>query len=150
MTIEAAESNDLDAIQTLLAACDLPHEDLTPGHLQHFLVAHAGEALRGVIGLEPRGDGALLRSLAVAPEARGTGLGTRLVDAIEQRARREDVRTIYLLTTTAVGYFAARGYEAIERSTLPPSIQETEEARCLCPDSATPMQKPIRAVDEEN
>ena len=150
MTIEDAEPDDLDAIRALLEACDLPHRDLTPTHLQHFLVARDGDALRGVIGLEPRNEGALLRSLAVTSDARGTGLGARLVDAVETQAHRHDVQAIYLLTTSAAGYFASRGYEVIERSALPPSIQETEEARCLCPDSATTMRKVLRTAGAEN
>ena len=98
------------------------------------------------MGLEPRGDAALLRSLAVVTDARDEGLGTRLVEAVEARARRRDARTVYLLTTTAADYFAAHGYERIERSALPPPIQETEEARCLCPESATTMRKALRAA----
>lgn len=146
MTLRTARSEDLNAIQRLLHTCDLPHEDLTPAHMEHFLVARDGEALRGVVGLEPQGNAALLRSLAVAPAARDQGLGTRLVEAVETHARHRDIRTIYLLTTTAEGYFAAHGYETIERSALPPSIQETEEARRLCPESATTMRKPLRAA----
>jgi amino-acid N-acetyltransferase len=149
MTIRPARSEDLGPIQKLLRSCDLPHEDLTPAHLEHFLVAREEETLRGVVGLEPRGDAALLRSLAVVPDARGEGLGTRLVEAVEARARRRDARTVYLLTTTAADYFAAHGYERIERSALPAAIQETEEARCLCPESAITMRKALRTAGAE-
>lgn len=150
MTIRTARPEDLTAIRKLLRTCDLPHEDLTPAHLRHFLVARDEKGLKGTVGLELRKGAALLRSLAVTRAARDQGLGTRLVDAVESRARRQDAHTIYLLTTTAAGYFAARGYEPIERSTLPPSIQETEEVRCLCPESATTMRKEIRVPDKQN
>lgn len=150
MMIEAAEPDDLDAIRVLLDRCDLPHTDLTPAHLQHFLVARSEAGLQGAVGIEPRGDAALLRSLAVAPAARDRGLGACLVDAAEEAARRQDSHAIYLLTTTAADYFAAHGYERIERSALPPPIQETEEARCLCPESATTMRKALRTAAAEN
>lgn len=144
MTIRSARPSDLDPIQSLLDACELPHGDLTSAHLEHFLVARDGGTLHGVVGLESRGDAALLRSLAVAPDARHEGLGTRLVDAIEQRAREDGLRALYLLTTTAADYFRARGYERIERDALPESIQQTEEAARLCPSSATCMRKKLR------
>jgi len=148
MTIQPAESEDLDAIRALLRACDLPHDDLTPDHLQHFLAAREGGSLRGVVGLEARGEVALLRSLAVCPEARNEGLGARLMTAIEQRARDTGIHTLYLLTTTAADYFRARGYERIARDALPEDIQQTEEAARLCPSSATCMRKSLSTVED--
>lgn len=148
MTIQRAQSGDLDTIQDLLRACDLPYEDLTPAHLKHFLVCRDGESLLGVVGMELRADAALLRSLVVAPEARNEGVGTRLVDAIEHRAREEGIHTVCLLTTTAADYFRARGYEPMAREELPETIQQTDEAARLCPASATCMRKPLlTAVD---
>jgi amino-acid N-acetyltransferase len=146
MTTRRAQSGDLDGIRSLLQFCDLPHEDLTPAHLEHFLVCQREGALHGVVGMDPCGDVALLRSLAVAPAARGEGLGARLVDAVEDRAHEEEVRTLYLLTTTAAGYFRDRGYEPMARDGLPESIQETDEAARLCPSSATSMQKTLPAT----
>lgn len=143
MTIRPALPEDLDAIQALLQSCDLPHEDLTPAHLEHFLVAREGDALRGAVGLEPYDEVALLRSLAVAPNTRREGLGTRLVEGVEQAAMDHGLRTLYLLTTTAAEYFRGRAYERIERDALPASIQQTEEAARLCPASATCMRKTL-------
>jgi len=147
-SVERARPDDLDAIRDLLRTVNLPHEDLTPAHLEHFRVARGGDALHGVVGAEPCGDVALLRSLAVAPDARGEGLGARLVDAVEEQAHEDQVRSLYLLTTTAAGYFRSRGYEPMARDELPEAIQETEEAARLCPSSATCMRKPLlTAVD---
>ena len=147
-SVERACPDDLDAIRDLLRTVDLPHEDLTSAHLDHFRVARDGDALHGVVGLEPCGDVALLRSLAVAPSARGEGLGARLADAIEDQAHEADIRTLYLLTTTAEGYFRTRGYESMARDELPEAIQETNEAARLCPTSATCMRKTLlTAVD---
>lgn len=145
--IRSAEPEDLDAVRALLDACDLPHDDLTPARLDHFLVARDG-ALRGVVGLEVCGGVALLRSLAVSPDARNDGLGAHLVDAIEQRARENGLRALYLLTTTAADYFQARGYERIARDALPEAIQQTEEAARLCPSSATCMRKALSTADD--
>ncbi len=148
MTIQPASPDDFETVRALLQRVNLPHEDLTPAHLEHVLVAHGDAALHGVVGLEPCGDVALLRSLAVAPNVRGQGLGTRLVTAIEQRAWDEGVRTLYLLTTTAASYFQAHGYEHIERDALPESIRQTDEAARLCPASATSMRKQCPAAEQ--
>jgi len=147
-SIRPAQTPDLDAIRKLLRACDLPQEDLSVDHLAHFLVCTDGAALRGVVGLEPTDEGALLRSLAVPPEERGKGIGTRLVEAIERRAAQADIDRVYLLTTTAAEYFEAHGYDRVDRTALPPSIQQTEEAARLCPDRAVCMRKRLSAADE--
>jgi amino-acid N-acetyltransferase len=147
-SIRPAQPPDLDAIRELLRACDLPQEDLTADHLAHFFVCTDGAALRGVVGLEPTEEGALLRSLAVPPEGRGEGIGTRLIEAIERYAVQAGIGRVYLLTTTAADYFEAHGYDRVDRTALPPSIQETEEAARLCPDSAVCMRKRLSVSNE--
>ena len=146
-SIQRAQPDDLAAVRALLQSADLPHDDLTPAHLEHFLVARAGDALCGVVGLEPYGTVALLRSLAVAREWRNQGLGARLTDAIERRACQNGVRVLYLLTTTAADYFQARGYAPIERDALPTAIQQTDEAARLCPASATCIRLRLQTAD---
>lgn len=148
MTIHPAASTDFENVRALLEAVGLPHEDLTPPHMEHFLVCRDGDALRGIVGLEPFGTVALLRSLAVVPAHRNEGLGTRLTEAIERRAHRQAIRTLYLLTTRAAPYFRCHDYEVIGRGDLPEAIQQTEEARRLCPSSATCMRKVLRTMDE--
>lgn len=144
-SVRPARPAELSALRALLRACELPYDDLTPEHLSHFFVAVNGASLQGCVGLEPEGTAALLRSLAVAPSHRNGGLGVRLVDAIERHARREGIRTLYLLTTTAAEYFRARDYTQIERDDLPGAIRQTEEAARLCPASATCMRKRLAA-----
>ena len=69
--------------RTLLTACDLPTTDLDPRHFDHFWGWGPVDNPQGVIGLELYGSVALLRSLAVAAEVRGTGVGNALVAAAE-------------------------------------------------------------------
>jgi amino-acid N-acetyltransferase len=127
--------------QRLLAACELPYQDITAAHLKHYLGKHDGGALVGVVGLELCGDDALLRSLAVAEPCRGRGLGSDLLSSAEQRAHAQGVQTLYLLTTTASRFFAAHGFREIDRATAPAAVQETTEFQTLCPDSAVCMVK---------
>lgn len=147
VAIQTAGDDDLPEIQFLLQANDLPHEDLTPSHMSDFLVCRTGDTLCGVVGMEDFGAVALLRSLAVRTAYRDKGLGTRLTNALEGRARRCGIGALYLLTTTASAYFQRRGYETIDREALPEVIQSTEEAARLCPTSATCMRKKLTGVE---
>jgi GNAT superfamily N-acetyltransferase len=96
----------------LLGESGLPAADLTPRHLEHFFVRRMGGRIVGVVGLEPAGGAALLRSLAVDSRRRGNGLGRMLVQHAEGHARELGAETLYLLTTTAERFFAARGAAA--------------------------------------
>lgn len=74
------------AVKKLLAAAQLPTTDITSELMEHFFVAWAGENLEGVVGLEPFGSAALLRSLAVVAPRRRSGLGSELLSGIERYA----------------------------------------------------------------
>ena len=137
-----ATADDRDAIASLLRGAALPVADLASAPVR-FLVAEDARGLAGVVGIERHGDAALLRSLAVRDDMRGRGLGVALVEAAEREARRDGVRELVLLTTTAAPFFAARGYASIDRAQAPPALQATSEFRSLCPSSAACLRKEI-------
>lgn len=141
--VGTAGRGDFEAVRRLLEEARLPTRDLTPEMLEHFLVARRGAELVGVIGLEPLGDVGLLRSAAVAPELRGTGLGGRLTDALERYAREAGVGRLYLLTTTAAAYFDRHGYVRVPRDEAPAAIRDTTEFRELCAATSVCMVKEL-------
>lgn len=141
--LRAAVADDLARIVALLEPAGLPATDITQGGLQDFIVAlDAGEII-GAAGLERHGEQGLLRSLVVAPDWRGHGLGTALVEAVEAKARLQGVRSLSLLTGTAAPFFAVRGYAAITRADAPAAVQASTEFTTLCPASSTCMHKTI-------
>jgi amino-acid N-acetyltransferase len=77
--------------------------------------------------------------LAIEKPYRKKGFASQLLGKIEQHAKSCNVKMLCLLTMTAETFFAKRGYGKIERSVAPPSIQETEEFKGLCPDTAVCM-----------
>lgn len=129
--------------RALLTACDLPTADLQAHHFEHFWGCGDPENPQGIIGLELLGSVALLRSLAVAPEVRGTGMGKVLVAAAETYAKETGVGELYLLTTTAAAFFAQLGYAHGDRKAVPEPIKATQEFSGLCPSSATLMVKKL-------
>jgi amino-acid N-acetyltransferase len=130
-------------VVALLEAEGLPSSDVTESHLEHFFFAGSDGAPIGIVGLEPFGPDALLRSLVVSSAARTQGLGSALVLHAEGYAVSHQVRTLYLLTTTAESYFEHRGYRRIDRVQAPPAIQSTREFASLCPASSAFMFKPL-------
>ena len=141
--IRRAHRGDLEAVTSLLRGAGLPVEDLSGKCMADFLVASGEGSLAGVIGLEPFSQDGLLRSLVVAPDTRSTGVGRRLVAALEAHARRRGLRELWLLTIDADRYFAGLGYRAKERHDAPPAIRETAEFALLCPGTATLMHKSL-------
>jgi amino-acid N-acetyltransferase len=145
MKVGAAQPADLAAIRALLTTNGLPSADLTAAHLGSFWVARDVAGVVGVVGLEPHGRVGLLRSLAVRVDARGHGLGAALLAHAEAQARATGVEALYLLTTTAERFFAARGYAVTPRDGVPPEIQATAEFAALCPSTSPCMTKRVSA-----
>ncbi len=122
----------------------LPASDLDERALKHFLIWRDDAGVSGSVGLELHGDVALLRSLVVAPVARGQGAGAALTRAAEELAAESGANIIYLLTTSAERFFLAHGYRNIDRADAPRAIQGTTQFSALCPSTAVLMSKSLR------
>jgi amino-acid N-acetyltransferase len=122
-------------VLALLSRGDLPHAGLAE-HFDAALVACDGEVVVGSAALELYGEAALLRSVAVAEGQRGQGLGRQLTRAALDLARAQGVRRVYLLTTTAEGYFPSFGFAPIARAEVEPAVQISAEFTDACPASA--------------
>jgi amino-acid N-acetyltransferase len=139
-TVEAARAGDLDGVLRLLRDNALPVDGLSD-HLGSTLVVRDGDRIVGSAALEVYGDGALLRSVAVAPGRQRSGLGRTLTDAAIDLARQRRIPALFLLTTTAEGYFPRFGFERIDRSEVPETVKESVEFKSACPASAIVMRK---------
>ena len=147
MEFEFADPSDEPQVRQLLAGCELPDEDITASHLQHFLVVRHETNLAAVIGLELFGQCALLRSLAVETHVRGQRIATRLVEKVEEYARSHEVESLYLLTTTAEGFFKKQGYCTTDRNDVPTVLNETVEFKSICPSTAICMVKYLKEAE---
>jgi N-acetylglutamate synthase-like GNAT family acetyltransferase len=144
-TIRSARADDQTGIERLLIDTHLPSEGIAP-LLHGFLVAESGRDIVGVVGLEPCGEYALLRSTAVASDWRGKGVGKQLVERAVAHAESQGIRALYLLTTTAEHYFPSFGFQVTTRDAVPATVQATDEFRGACPASATVMCRAVAAA----
>jgi amino-acid N-acetyltransferase len=136
------QSPNKEAVIALLKEANLPTADVTAAMVEGFFACgDHPDRPSGVIGLEIHGDLGLLRSLVVRADARGSGRGRALVDAVESYARARGVKALYLLTDNAQGFFLKLGYHVIARTNVPETIRVTKEFSTLCPGTAWVMWK---------
>lgn len=133
-----AEPKDLNTVLALLADASLPKEGVAE-HFQDFLVARAKGQVVGSVGMERYGQSALLRSLAVAPQYRGRGLGRALTRRLLEQAREQGVKRVFLLTTTAPDFFPKFGFRRIPREGADTEVKDSVEFRTACCQSAVCM-----------
>jgi len=138
IAITPARLDDLVAIKVLLAANNLPIAGVDD-HWKTFLVARDGETVVGCGGAEAYQFAALIRSVAVAPEYRSSGVGRKLVRQLIDRLASRGLREFYLLTTTAEAYFKKRGFKVIDRDEVHPQLLSSREFQDACPASAVCM-----------
>jgi putative acetyltransferase len=124
----AIESADQPEVQALLRQSDAYMAGLYPAESNHlvdvgvlcasnarFLVARLDGAAVGCGALIVGADGeAEIKRMFIAPQARGTGLGRRILEALEGAGRAEGMRVIRLETGVrqpeALGLYRRLGY----------------------------------------
>jgi amino-acid N-acetyltransferase len=109
-------------------------------HIERFLVLIEPEAngtaerVIGCVALEPYGpDLAEVRSLAVAPEVRGNGMGSRLLRFALAVAKRRKIARVFAVTH-APEFFNRQGFHTSTRFTLPEKLER--DCR-VCPKERT-------------
>jgi amino-acid N-acetyltransferase len=146
LVIREARSEEKDAIRTLLEKSGLPTETVSGGQTR-FYAGWVDDWIAGVAGLEFYGSDWLLRSVAVVPELRGTGLGIRLVEFMIAQAKVQGVSRLFLLTETAEGFFRKAGFKRIDRSTITnPALTQSSEFATVCPASAVCMELDVTSL----
>lgn len=140
---EITEIVDVSEVELLLANSSLPLADIRSNDRVQLFGIYQNANLIGCIGTEIFDETALLRSLAVVSRYKRQGIGTRLVEFLEDFCRQNGVREIYLLTESAERYFARLGYLVSDRRNAPSSIKTTTQFSSLCPTSSTLMHKEL-------
>jgi ribosomal protein S18 acetylase RimI-like enzyme len=77
---------------------------------QRLWLASDGDAVVGLVMLSPHSKGGHLDNLAVAPSARGRGIGQQLVQTLLQSVRQEGPSMVSL-TTRIPAFFSSFGFQ---------------------------------------
>ena len=128
VTIRAARTGDIRTIREIVR----PHADSRVlvskdavtyyEALQQFRVAELDGAVVGCGALHVMWeDLAEVRTLAVQPEAKGHGVGSRLLEALLEDARELGVQRVFCLTFE-VDFFTRHGFEPIEGQAVEPVV----------------------------
>ena len=92
-------------------------------NISHFLVLKVKGRVMSCVALESYGvDLAEIRSLAVAPEIHGRGMGARLLEFALAEARRREIARV-IAVTHAPDFFLRRGFAAVSRQSLTEKIE---------------------------
>jgi amino-acid N-acetyltransferase len=138
MQIERAAPHDLAEIEHLMIASGLPLDGVSEAFATGVVARDRGDVV-GAAAVELYGSAGLLRSVAVEPTRRGTGIGRSLVDSSESLARELGIDQLYLLTETAETWFEPRGYRAIDRDAVPERVRGSIEFTTACSTTAVAM-----------
>jgi amino-acid N-acetyltransferase len=117
--LRTARGSDVDAIHALIAS-HVESDHLLPrtreeiaGRLARFVVASADEELVGCAELAPlSGTVAEVRSLVVAEQVRGFGVGRAMLDALARRARLDGHARLCAFTHKPA-YFLRLGFSIV-------------------------------------
>jgi amino-acid N-acetyltransferase len=119
-----ANSGDVAGIVALVEAAGLPAREIE-AFIDTFVVAERHGRLIGCGGLEVHDDTAVVRSVAVAAEARGLGVGRRLFLRLSALARAFWVADLYLFTGDAAPFWQKLGFRDVR-------LDEWREPARLC------------------
>jgi amino-acid N-acetyltransferase len=138
VTIRPCVASQLPLVRELISSAGLPLDGFGSVPSDVF-VAVDDDVIVGSATLEHHSGHGLLRSVAVAADRRGEGIGSALVEATEHHATGLGFDGLFLLTETAADFFADRGYEVIERDGAPGPIVASTEWAVACGATAVPM-----------
>jgi amino-acid N-acetyltransferase len=136
--LQPATVDSLSLIQKLLEGNHLPSSDLRTA-LDKLFLGYVASDFIGIGGIEDYEDCGLLRSFIVVEKFRGKGYGRALFQSLIEQARTMGIQELYLLTTTADGFFEKMGFECVDRQSAPAKLQQTSEFSRLCPAAAVCM-----------
>lgn len=73
----------------------------------------------------PGASAAEMAAVTVSPKSQGTGDGEKLLRRIEQRARAQGMKSLFVLTTRTMHWFLKRGFKPVEPDWLPQARKAT-------------------------
>ena len=145
---EPLRRGEVQAFRVALVAAGLPADDTTATGVQPFRFERGLKPVR-YGAAEVYAPDVLLRSIVVAADARGEGVGRTITEWLLARAAALGAVRAFLFTSNARAYFEGLGFEVIDRSRAPQSILTTRQATGLCPASAVLLMRAVAPSSRE-
>jgi len=125
ITLRKAKLSDIDAMQAMVkkeieAGVILPRsDDEVATNIRSYVLAFKDEQLLGYAALHIHSkELSEIRSLIVSAEARGLGIGKKIVEFCKNEAKELGVKEILVLTYVAE-FFKKLGFYEIEKASIP-------------------------------
>jgi uncharacterized protein (UPF0261 family)/N-acetylglutamate synthase-like GNAT family acetyltransferase len=140
-----ATESDVHEIAGLLQSCGLPTAGVREW-IDGFLVVRGVEdQVVACAAVERHGKLGLVRSVVVAPELRGLGIGRRLVATLLNRAAADGLTEVVLQSRHAPDFFAEHlGFERIDRAAVADALAESASFRHEFCEYATVMRRSLQ------
>lgn len=124
-SLRSFRADDRSVLSHLLKDCGQSVDGLFESDGFAFIIIYEiGTEIVGMAAIEPQGNDAVLRALAVRRVARRIGIGQELIDAAERAAQRGGFRALYVSADGQAPYFAQRGWQATPAADAPKAVRE--------------------------
>jgi N-acetylglutamate synthase-like GNAT family acetyltransferase len=122
-----AEEADRIELRLFLRSADLTLSGLDDPELALWVRLGADGRIEGTAGFELAGRNALIRSVAVAASARGTGLGSQLAQFALDRAAEAGAERAWLFSRRSGPFWQKLGFESADRDKLAQRLSATHQ-----------------------
>lgn len=131
MSLERCRPADIDALTDFLTAVDLTVSGLDAPTVRLWIDRDTTGTVTGSTGYELSGDGshALIRSVAVSPDARSLGRGTDLARFALARAAQEGASRAWLFSRRSGPFWQGVGFFPADRDELSAALADTHQVR---------------------
>ena len=116
---------DASAVRAFLSEADLTLAGLDDPSLRLWMMLDDTGSIAGTTGFELAGSHALIRSVAVRPSLRGTGLGLQLARFALSQAFDAGATTAWLFSRRSGPFWQKVGFSPADRSALAVALQST-------------------------
>jgi N-acetylglutamate synthase-like GNAT family acetyltransferase len=122
-----AQPGDRFELRLFLRTADLTLSGLDDPELPLWIQVDADGRIEGTAGFELAGREALIRSVAVAPSLRGTGLGRKLAQFALDRAAEAGAERAWLFSRRSGPFWQKLGFEPADRDELARLLATTHQ-----------------------
>ena len=127
--LQPATDAELPELVEFLTTADLTLSGLDAATVRLWILRGSNGAIRGTTGFELSDDAthALIRSVAVAPGARGAGLGLRLARFALDAAAESGAKRAWLFSRRSGPFWQKLGFEPADLTSLADALGSTHQ-----------------------